>query len=95
LPSVPLYCIYNNKDNEVSTKKRNNNDLHDPDIISILIGSLLGDLYAERRGPSTRFPFKQSHIHEDYINFLHVIFDIEGYCSCYIQQRIFFIKKKF
>ena len=26
---------------------------HHPDIISIIYGSLLGDGYAERRGPST------------------------------------------
>ena len=48
-----------------------NNNPHHPDIISIIFGSLLGDSYAERRGPSTRITFKQGGIHKDYL--LHLL----------------------
>jgi hypothetical protein len=41
---------------------------HDEDVISVFIGSLLGDCYAERRGgKGTNFSFKQSIIHKDYL----------------------------
>jgi LAGLIDADG DNA endonuclease family len=40
---------------------------HNEDIISILVGSLLGDGYAERLNHGgVRFTFKQSNIHKDY-----------------------------
>jgi hypothetical protein len=40
---------------------------HNEDIISVLVGSLLGDGYAERlNNGGVRFTFKQSDIHKDY-----------------------------
>lgn len=92
LPSISLCHTHNNKDNKIETKNRNLNNnssnerVHKPDIISILIGSLLGDLYAERRGPSTRFAIKQSDTHKEYIYYLHNILYKEGYCSSNIQK---------
>src|SRR5271163_1136359 len=41
---------------------------HDEDIISIIIGSLLGDAYGSKRyAVGTRIVFKQSIIHKDYL----------------------------
>jgi hypothetical protein len=41
---------------------------HNIDIISLLVGSLLGDAHGERLASgSVRFTFKQSVIHKDYI----------------------------
>jgi len=49
-------------------KARNRIGPHDKDIISVLIGSLLGDGYANKRYvEGTRFCFRQSIIHKDYL----------------------------
>jgi hypothetical protein len=40
---------------------------HNEDIISVLVGSLLGDCHAERlNNGGVRFTFKQSNIHKNY-----------------------------
>ena len=55
---------------------------HNIDIISILIGSLLGDCYGEKRyGENIRFKFKQNIKNKDYLFMLHEIFYKKGYCS--------------
>lgn len=55
---------------------------HNWDIISVLIGSLLGDCYGNRRSvEGTRFAFKQSIIHKDYLFWLYHFFYNRGYCS--------------
>jgi hypothetical protein len=42
---------------------------HNEDIISVLVGSLLGDAHAERLyNGGVRFKFRQSIIHKDYIH---------------------------
>jgi hypothetical protein len=44
---------------------------HNKDVIEVLIGSLLGDVHAERLSSGgVRFRFKQSIIHKDYIFWL-------------------------
>ena len=55
---------------------------HNQDVISVLVGTLLGDCHAERekRG-GVRFRFKQSERHKDYIFWLQEFFYKRGYCS--------------
>lgn len=54
---------------------------HNQDILSILVGSLLGDGHAELLGHTgLRFRFKQSHIHKVYLFFLHNLVNSLGYC---------------
>lgn len=55
---------------------------HNSDTLSVLIGSLLGNCYASAKTiEGTRFSFKQSVIHKDYLFWLHEFFYIRGYCS--------------
>jgi len=55
---------------------------HNEDILSLLIGSLLGDAYGNRiSGEGTRFLYRQSIIHKDYLFWLYDFFYIRGYCS--------------
>jgi hypothetical protein len=53
-------------------KAKNRIGPHNDEIISILVGSLLGDSHGERMlNGGVRFRFKQSIIHKDYLFFLH------------------------
>lgn len=53
-------------------KAKNRIGPHNEEIISILVGSLLGDCHGERLlNGGVRFRFKQSIIHKDYLFFLH------------------------
>jgi len=54
---------------------------HDQEIISILVGSLLGDGWAEKRNNSTRFHFHVSSKNVEYISWLHNFMYIRNYCS--------------
>lgn len=55
---------------------------HNEDIISVLVGSLLGDGHAERLSSGgVRFKFKQSVKHKDYLFWLFDFFNKRGYCS--------------
>lgn len=55
---------------------------HNEDILSILVGSLLGDCHAERlSNGGVRFRFKQATIHKEYIFWLHSFLKERGYCS--------------
>jgi hypothetical protein len=41
---------------------------HNEDILSVLVGSLLGDCYGNKRsGEGTRFCYRQSIVHKDYL----------------------------
>jgi len=57
---------------------------HNVDVISILVGCLLGDAYAKiskSKVPGTNFRFKQSGRHKDYLFSLYEFFHKNGYCS--------------
>ena len=55
---------------------------HNGDVISVLIGSLLGDGSGNRRySLGTRFRFVQSVVHQEYFLWLYNFFLNRGYCS--------------
>lgn len=65
---------------------------HNADVISVLMGSLLGDCYGSLRNiEGYRFHFKQSIIHKDYLFWLYDFFFSRGYCSN-LKPRIYTIK---
>lgn len=55
---------------------------HNLDVISLIIGLLLGDGYANNRtGEGTRIAIKQSILHKEYLFYLYQFFLTRGYCS--------------
>ena len=54
---------------------------HNIDVISVLVGGLLGDCHAEKRNNSTRFTIHASSRNVEYIYSLHKFFYKNGYCS--------------
>jgi len=55
---------------------------HNEDIISLLVGSLLGDSHAERaKSGGVRFIFQKSKADKDYIFWLYEFFNKRGYCT--------------
>lgn len=55
---------------------------HNQDVLSVLVGSLLGDCYGNRRSvEGTRFSFRQSIVHKEYLFWLYNFFYSRGYCS--------------
>ena len=56
---------------------------HNLDIISIIIGSTLGDTHLEKRkrGIGTRIIFEQSNKNVEYLMWFHSYFSIRGYCK--------------
>jgi len=55
---------------------------HNQDVISVVIGSLLGDCYANSRSvEGTRLCYRQSIIHKDYFFWLYKFYCDRGYCS--------------
>ena len=55
---------------------------HNKDVLSVIVGSLLGDCYGNRRSvEGTRFVFKQSIIHKEYLFWLYDFFYSRGYTS--------------
>jgi ubiquinol-cytochrome c reductase cytochrome b subunit len=55
---------------------------HHEDIISVLVGSLLGDGHGERlSNEGVKFTFKQSNIHKDYFFLFYSFFNSRGYCN--------------
>lgn len=54
---------------------------HNKDVISVLVGNLLGDGYGERRGESSRFHIHMSSKRMEYVSWLHNFFAERGYCS--------------
>lgn len=54
---------------------------HNQDVISVIIGSMLGDSYAEKHGKGTRFTFQQEESNMEYLTWFHKFFVERGYCS--------------
>jgi len=53
----------------------------DPDLISVLIGTLLGDSSIEKRGNSARMELKQGIVHKDWLLWLHSFIASRGLCN--------------
>lgn len=54
---------------------------HNLDVISVIVGLLLGDGWAEKRGMFVRIHFHTSSRNAEYLNWLHNFFYDRGYCS--------------
>lgn len=56
---------------------------HNIDIISLIIGSTLGDTHLEKRinGLGTRVIFEQSNKNVEYLMWFHLYLSVRGYCS--------------
>ena len=56
---------------------------HNIDVISIIIGSTLGDTHLEKRsnGVGTRLKFVQSHKNVEYLMWFHKFYSDRGYCN--------------
>ena len=63
------------------TKALNRIGPHNENIISIIVGSLLGDGWGEKRIHSTRFHIHASAKNIEYISWLQKILNNHGYCS--------------
>lgn len=68
---------------------------HNIDVISILIGSILGDTHLEKRkrGIGTRIIFEQCNRNVEYIMWFHKFFSNRGYCNETKPKLITRIKK--
>jgi len=63
-------------------KAKNRIGPHDKDIISVIIGSLLGDSYGNKKFvEGTRICFRQNIIYKEYLFWLYQFFNERGYCS--------------
>lgn len=70
---------------------------HNSDVISVLVGCLLGDCQAklsQTKIPGTGFHFKQSGRHKDYLFFLYNFFQERGYCTNTLPREYKTILKK-
>ena len=55
---------------------------HNQDVISVLVGSLLGDAHAERlKTGGVKFRFRQQAKHKEYLFYLYEFFNKRGYCT--------------
>lgn len=54
---------------------------HNEEVLSTLVGCLLGDSWAEKRSGSTRFQIHASSRNIEYLAWLHKFFHTRGYCS--------------
>ena len=59
---------------------------HNKNILSVLIGSLLGDASAEKHGEGTRFCFQQEHSNRGYLLWFHSFVSDLGYCNSNIPR---------
>ena len=68
---------------------------HNLDVISVLVGSILGDSHLEKRkmGLGTRVIFEQCNRNVEYIMWFHEFFSTRGYCSTDKPKLITRIKK--
>lgn len=81
--SKKLYMINTNyRYFHTVVKAKNRIGPHDKDVISVILGSLLGNSYGNKRYvEGTRICFRQSIVHKEYIFWLYFFFYNRGYCS--------------
>ena len=68
---------------------------HNEDVISVLIGSILGDSHLEKRkrGIGSRIIFEQCNRNVEYLMWFHNFFALRGYCNATKPKLITRIKK--
>jgi hypothetical protein len=79
---APIYIrTFSSNNNKLTSDQRIGP--HNLDIISIIIGSTLGDTHLEKRkrGIGTRIIFEQSNKNVEYLMWFHSYFSIRGYCN--------------
>src|SRR5271163_2991776 len=54
---------------------------HNQDVIYVIIGSMLGDSYAEKHGNGIRFTFQQEESNMEYLIWFYKFLIKRGYCS--------------
>jgi hypothetical protein len=54
---------------------------HNQDVVSTLVGNLLGDSWGEKPYQSSRFHFHMASRNVDYLHWLHQFYTKRGYCS--------------
>ena len=82
---IGIYSL-NSNSRQFHTKTLTSNRVgpHNLEIISVLVGCLLGDAYSSKSKTlieGTSFRFKQSGRHKDYLFFLYDFFFTRGYCT--------------
>lgn len=76
------YFIINKRFFHTNIRAINRIGPHNIDVISIIIGLLMGDGYAQNRtGEGVRIAIRQSVVHKDYLFFLYNFFLDRGYCT--------------
>lgn len=80
-PKCIIHCCFLGVQLNKGVTKRMHHAPHNKDVISLLIGSLLGDSYAEKRSGATRIQFKQSSRNVEYLMWFHKFLADRGYCN--------------
>lgn len=81
-PIKGLAVKYNKRSFHTKVKASKRIGPHNEDVLSVIVGSLLGDSYGNRRSvEGTRFCYRQSIIHKEYLFWLYDFFYTRGYCS--------------
>lgn len=78
---IPNYIRFFTNNNKLTSDQRIGP--HNLDIISIIVGSTLGDTHLEKRkrGIGTRIIFEQSNKNVEYLMWFHSYFSNRGYCN--------------
>jgi len=64
---------------------------HHEDVISVIVGSLLGDYYANSRSvEGTRFCYRQSIVHKDYLLWLYDFFFYSRGYTMKLEPRLYY-----
>ena len=87
--SIKKIFLFKKNSFHILVKAKNRIGPHNKDVISVIIGSLLGDAYGNKRFvEGTRICFRQSIIHKEYLFWLYQFFNNRGYCSN-LEPRIY------
>jgi len=79
---IRLHAVSFNKTFHTKVRASNRIGPHNEEVISVIIGSLLGDSYLSARTiEGTRFSYRQSQVHKDYLFWLYEFYYSRGYCS--------------